>query len=57
MRVCVRTRREITLELIHTVAWRGAGLEIVPDALALMDRCHESFESFVSDRVESDPKP
>jgi histidine ammonia-lyase len=56
MRVCVRTRREITLELIHAVAWRGAGLEISPEALALMDDCHESFESFVSDRVQSDPQ-
>jgi hypothetical protein len=46
MRVCVRTLRVITLVLIHAVAWRGAGLEIVPEALAVMDRCHESFESF-----------
>ena len=52
----VRTRSDITLELIHAVAWRGAGLEIAPQALAVMDRCHESFEALVSDRVGSDPQ-
>jgi histidine ammonia-lyase len=52
----IRTRREITLELVHAVAWRGAGLEIAPEALALMDRCHESFEALVSDRVRRDPQ-
>jgi histidine ammonia-lyase len=54
--LCVGTRGDITLELIHAVAWRGASLEIAPEALTLMDRCHESFESFVSDRVRSDPQ-
>ena len=52
----IRTRREITLELVHAVAWRGAGLEIAPEALALMDRRHESFEALVSDRVRQDPQ-
>lgn len=52
----IRTRREITLELVHAVAWRGAGLEIAPEAMALMDRRHESFEALVSDRVRQDPQ-
>jgi histidine ammonia-lyase len=38
------------------VAWRGAGLEIAPDALALMDHSHKSFEAFVSERTRSDPQ-
>jgi len=52
----IRTRRDVTLELVHAVAWRGARLAIAPQALALMDRCHESFEAFVSDRIGSDPE-
>jgi len=52
----VRSRTDITLELIHDVAWRGAGLEIAPEALALMDRCHESFEALVAERVAEDPQ-
>ena len=52
----VRTRSDITLELIHAVAWRGAGLEIAPQALAVMDRCYASFEALVSDRVGADPQ-
>ena len=48
----VRTRSDITLELIDAVAWRGASLEIAPEALAVMDRCQRSFEAFVSDRVK-----
>jgi histidine ammonia-lyase len=54
-RVCVRTRGDITLDLVRAVAWRGAGLEIAPDALWVMDRCHQSFEEYVADRVKSDP--
>jgi histidine ammonia-lyase len=52
----IRTRREITLELIHAVAWRGAGLEIAPEALALMDQRQQSFETLVSERVRQDPQ-
>jgi histidine ammonia-lyase len=55
-RIRARTRADITLELIHAVAWHGAGLEIAPEALALMDRCHESFEALVADRVAGDPQ-
>jgi histidine ammonia-lyase len=54
--VRLRTRREITLASIHAVAWRGARVEIAPEALALMDQCQRSFEAFVSDRVTSDPQ-
>lgn len=56
MRVRVRSRRDITLEVIHTVAWRGSSLDIAPEALALMDRCHEAFEALVADRLEADPQ-
>ena len=55
-RIPVRTRRDITPELVHAVAWLGAGLEIAPEALAVMDRCQESFEAFVSERVRNDPQ-
>jgi len=55
-RIRVQTRREITLELVHAVAWRGASVELAPEALARMDHCHESFEALVSDRLRSDPQ-
>ncbi|HUA49244.1 MAG TPA: aromatic amino acid lyase [Solirubrobacteraceae bacterium] len=56
MSIPVRTRSDITLELIHAVAWRGVRLEIAPEALAVMDRYQQSFEAFVSDRVSRDPQ-
>jgi histidine ammonia-lyase len=31
-------------------------VEIAPEALELMDRCHESFEQLVADRVNADPE-
>jgi histidine ammonia-lyase len=52
----VQRRTDITLELIHTVAWRGSRVEIAPDALALMDRCHRTFEELVADRLRDDPQ-
>jgi histidine ammonia-lyase len=52
----VRTRSDITLELVHAVAWRGERLEIAPEALTVMDRCHRSFEDLVTDRVTGDPR-
>jgi histidine ammonia-lyase len=52
----VRHRSDITLELIHAVAWRGTGLEIAPEAVALMDRCHETFEALVAQRLRDDPR-
>jgi histidine ammonia-lyase len=56
MRVRVRCRRDLTLDVIHAVAWRGSSVDIAPEALALMDRCHEAFEAFVADRLEDDPR-
>jgi hypothetical protein len=38
------------------VAWRGARLELAPEALGLMDRCHESFEALAAERTRSDPQ-
>jgi histidine ammonia-lyase len=54
--VRVRSRRDITLEVIHTVAWRGSRLDIAPEALTLMDRCQEAFEALVADRLRADPQ-
>jgi len=51
----VRTRADITLDLVHAVAWRGAGVEIAPEALALMDDCQASFEAMVADRLSRNP--
>ena len=54
--VRVRHRTDITLELIQEVAWRGSSLEIAPQAAALMDRCHETFEALVAQRLRDDPQ-
>jgi histidine ammonia-lyase len=54
--VRVRNRSEITLDVIHAVAWRRLSLEIAPEALALMDRCQQMFEAFVADRLRDDPQ-
>jgi histidine ammonia-lyase len=54
--IAVRTRRDITLELVHAVAWRGASLEIAPEALTVMDRCQASFEALVAERLRADPQ-
>src|ERR1700759_473751 len=51
----VRHRADITVDAIHAVAWRGASVEIAPEALALMDRCHETFEALVAQRLRDDP--
>ncbi len=56
MSVGLRDRRDITLDAVHAVAWRGANVEIAPEALERMDRCHESFEALVADRVRADPE-
>lgn len=52
----MRHRSDITLELIQAVAWRGSSLEIAPEAVAWMDRCHETFETLVADRLRDDPR-
>jgi histidine ammonia-lyase len=52
----VRHRADITLDAIHAVAWRGASVEIAPEALAVMDRCHETFEALVAERLRDDPR-
>ncbi|HEY2438921.1 MAG TPA: aromatic amino acid lyase, partial [Solirubrobacteraceae bacterium] len=55
MTVVVGDRGDITLEAVHAVAWRRAGLEITPKALELIDRCHTLFEADVADLVRRDP--
>jgi histidine ammonia-lyase len=54
--VRLRRRSDITLDVIHAVAWRRLSLEIAPEALALMDRCQETFEAFVADRLRNEPQ-
>ncbi len=51
----LRTRHEITLEMVHAVAWQGESVALDPEALELMDRRHESFQQLVSARVSHDP--
>jgi histidine ammonia-lyase len=52
----VRTRADLTLDLIHAVAWNGASLEVAPEAVELMDQRHASFEALVADRLRRDPE-
>ncbi|MDQ6842237.1 MAG: aromatic amino acid ammonia-lyase [Actinomycetota bacterium] len=56
MSVWLRDRRDITLDVVQAVAWQGANVEIAPEALERMDRCHESFGALVADRVRADPE-
>ena len=53
VRLC--DRRDISLDAVHAVAWRRASVEIAPEALELMDRCHASFEKWVAERVAAEP--
>ncbi len=56
MRVRVANRRDITVQAVHAVAWRGHGVEIAPEAVERMDRCHESFAALVAARIKADPR-
>jgi histidine ammonia-lyase len=53
--IVVASRRDITLDAFRAVAWAGRGVTIAPAALALMDRCQESFAELVRERVAADP--
>lgn len=55
MSLAVRTRHDITLEAVRRVAWEGEPVELSPAAVALMDRCHESFTALVESLQASDP--
>src|SRR5450755_2100874 len=55
MAVLLATRSDVSLDALRSVAWDGQGVEIAPEALALMDRCRESFDALVRARVEADP--
>jgi histidine ammonia-lyase len=55
MAVLLATRSDITLDAVRSVAWDGQGVGIAAEALALMDRCHASFETLVRERVAADP--
>jgi histidine ammonia-lyase len=53
--VSLVTRRDVTLDAFRLVAREGQGLVIAPEALAVMDRCAESFAALVRSRVGADP--
>lgn len=55
MTLRVATRKDITFEAVRAVAWEGHSVEIAPEALSRMDRCHASFEAYVADRLRTDP--
>src|SRR5215213_8559048 len=55
MPVVIGTRSDISLEAVHRVAWEGEAVELAPEALPRMDRCHASFAAFVDARVAEDP--
>jgi histidine ammonia-lyase len=52
----VETRFDITLEGLRRVAWQGRPVEIGSSAIAVMDRCHESFRSLVESLRAADPE-
>ena len=49
-------RSDITLEVFERVAWQREPVEISPAAIAVMDRCHDTFLALVADRLASDPE-
>jgi histidine ammonia-lyase len=55
MGVPVSTRADITLDAVRRVAWEGEAVELAPEALARMDRCHAAFRAYVDARVAEDP--
>ncbi|HKE79141.1 MAG TPA: aromatic amino acid lyase [Solirubrobacteraceae bacterium] len=55
MPVPIAKRADITIDAVRRVAWDGEDVELAPEALARMDRCHASFTEFVEARVAEDP--
>jgi histidine ammonia-lyase len=55
MPVVIGTRSDISLEAVRRVAWDGEAVELAPEALERMDRCHASFAAFVDARLAEDP--
>jgi histidine ammonia-lyase len=49
-------RFDITLEAVSRVAWRGARVALVNEALETMDHCAVAFDSLVADRIRADPQ-
>ena len=54
--VILNTRSDITLGALRRVAWDGEGVELGPDAIARMDRSHQSFDAYVRARLAEDPE-
>ena len=55
MTVLLNARSDITLSALRRVAWDGEGVELGSDAIARMDRSHESFDAYVRARLAEDP--
>jgi histidine ammonia-lyase len=55
MTVMVESRADLTLAALSRVAWDGERVEIGPRALAVMDRCHDSFKALVEALQAADP--
>src|SRR5437899_762054 len=55
MTLAVATRADLTLDAVRRVAWEGERVEIAPGALAVMDRCHDSFQALVEELQAADP--
>jgi histidine ammonia-lyase len=49
-------RSDITLDAFERVAWKREPVEISPDAVERMDRCHAAFLALIADRLASDPQ-
>ena len=54
--VPLNARSDITLSALRRVAWDGERVELGPDAIARMDRSHESFNAYVRARLAEDPE-
>lgn len=55
MTLTVGTRSDITLDAVRRVAWEGEPVQLTPQALAVMDRSHRSFQALVEARQAADP--
>ena len=55
MSLPIATRADITLEAVRRVAWEGEAVDLAPEALARMARCHASFTALVEARLAADP--
>jgi histidine ammonia-lyase len=55
MSVLIRSRADVSPAALRRVAWEGEGVELAPEALERMDRCHAAFAALVEARLAEDP--